>query len=31
MQKNISIELKAEGIADRDNTEEAEAIIEEGV
>ena len=31
MQGNRSAELKAEGIIDKDNTEEAEAIIKEGV
>jgi len=31
MHNNISIELKAEGIADKDNVEEIEAIIKEGV
>jgi hypothetical protein len=31
MQEDISVELKVEGITDKDNIEEAEAIIEEGV
>ena len=30
-QGNRSAELKAEGVVDKDNTEEAEAIIKEGV
>ena len=30
-QGNKSAELKAEGIVDKDNTEEAEAIIKKGV
>ena len=31
MRDNRSVELKVEGIVDKDNIEEAEAIIEEGV
>ena len=30
-QEDISAELKTDGIADKDNTGEAEAIIKEGV
>jgi len=31
MQEDVSAELKAEGIADKDNAKEAKAIIKEGV
>ena len=31
MQDNRSVELKVEGIIDKDDTEKAEAIIKEGV
>ena len=31
MNNNVNTELKAEGVADKNNAEEVEAIIKEGV